>query len=367
MRVLLISFSTNSDLQSYMYNLNLYFDKLGIDCTTIGSNDMKVNIAIQKNNILIDTPERPTINFKSLILFLKNFKRIISEIKEKKPDIIHFTSKHIWNYPLIKYLKVLKKLGKKSYKVVHTIHDPVGHKGEKIQKQVYYYYKIINSNVDGVILHSKNSENDYLNNYKFINKYCVTQLGEYKLKEYKNLNFNKKVLVFGRLNAYKGLEYLPLIADELIKLDSEITINVYGKCSDDISNELINEIIKRKNIDFNNRFIMEEEVELLFDNTDITLITYTSISQSGVIPLSFVNSRPIVAFGIHGITEFINNKNSIIIEPFEVKKMAKNIYEILNNKNKLKKLSLGAWSSANEKYNIQNMGNEIYAFYKIIS
>lgn len=358
MKVLLISFTTNPDLQSYLYNLYEYLKNNNVECHTIGSKDVKVSVKLDVNNILLDTTEKPDISLNSIKLLMKNLGKIISVINNIKPDIIHFISSHTWNFLILLYLR----LSGTSSKILHTIHDPVGHDREKVQKKVILYNKIVNWLLDSVVLHSYNSYEKYVNNY-VPKKPAVIPLGEFKEKNFIEPRYTKKALIFGRLNAYKGLEYIPEIADQLYKLDKDIIISVYGKISEDIDEDLINCIRVKNNIELVDRFIGEKELEELLYEHDVVLITYTSISQSGVIALSMVNSKPIIAFNIEGMEEFVNSQCAVLIDDFNTSEFANAVYQLLNDNERLLTMSKEAWNLSKEKYTIERMGNELLNYY----
>ncbi|KLO22760.1 glycosyltransferase family 4 protein [Marinitoga sp. 1155] len=358
MRILLISFSTNPDLQQYLYNLYKYYRSENKEVFTLGSNDIKINTIMDKYNYIIKTPERPTINTESFVLFFKNISKIKMIMKRIKPNIVHFISKHVWNYFFIKLFFRYPDIY-----FLHTIHDPIGHMEEKIRKKVIFYYKTINKIVDGVVFHSYNSFEDYKNNYNLIRKNIIIPLGIFKSKEYQKNRNNKKVIIFGRLNPYKGLEFIPKLSDELLKLDKKIEINIYGKVAPEINKNLIQKIKRKKNIRFYSGFVSEDKVDELFMNHDITLITHKSISQSGIIVKSYLNSRPVIAFNVKGMSEFVNKKTGELVEPFNIKNYANKIYKLLNNKNILDYKSFNAWKYSKSNFNVEIMARNLYHFY----
>jgi len=254
------------------------------------------------------------------------------------------------------------RLSRTNTKILHTIHDPLGHDGEKVQKKVILYNKVINQLIDSVILHSFNSYKKYVNNY-IIRKPIVIPLGEFKEKKFIEPRYTKKALIFGRLNAYKGLEYVPEIADRLYKLDKDIIISIYGEISKDISEDLINSIKTKNNIELVDRFIDEKELENLLHHHDVVLITYTSITQSGVIALSMVNSKPIIAFNIEGMKEFVNSQCALLIDDFNTSEFANAVCKLINDRERLLTMSKEAWNLSRERYTIEKMGNELLNYY----
>lgn len=363
LRVAFISFSNNPDLQYYLYNSAKYVNEIGHEAITIGSNNVKVSTNLGQINYLLNVPERPGVSFDTIKNYRQAQAKVKSIITEFKPNVIHFISKHTWNYFMIMMIRKTNR----NIKIVHTMHDPIGHNGEKAQKKVVLYNKIIKNRVDGIVVHSNISYR------QAVQKLCVKSpivkapLGEMEWLNYEKSRRTKNVLIFGRLNAYKGLEYIPKISSSLYSFDKSIRIVIAGKFSKDIDQKLIKDIKQCENVILYNRFIPEDDVEELFFNSDLVLITHTSISQSGVLLESYRHSRPVVAFDIEGVEEFIiNSKTGLLVNKFDIEKYAEQIYRTINSENMLDTLSINAHKYGRELFSTEKMCKDFVEFYQSI-
>lgn len=337
MNIMLISFSKLPIYKNAIFVQTNELSKF-VNAFCLCANNVECRENSNVEFLEVDVPGSPNPSMKSMSLFNKQKKKIIDFIKEKNIDYIYFISKHTWNFFLIKSIKKLK------IKIIHAFHDPVGHNGDKVSKSVLLYNKIVVKNINHAIVFSDGSYDDFV---KYLKPKCkVNQLPFIQIKwpEYKETNFEKKnILFFGRLNKYKGIEFIPNLAKEVYKLDPSIKFIVAGKKSGDVDESVLNDMKALPNIELNNEFIPDKQIEQLFDSSLFCILPYKSITQSGVLIDAYSRSKTICAFDIKGISQFANSGNAILIKPFDLEEMAKQIVFYANNKELLNEKSKKAW------------------------
>ena len=175
--------------------------------------------------LYVKVPNNPKPSLGSLKLFHSQVKKILDFIKKKEITDVYFVNKHIWNYLLMRRLP-------KKINVFHAIHDPLGHSGDRVSKGVYYYNKLIIKKTKGVFVFSEKSMLEVKNNFK-IKGFCQQiPFVQTKWPQYKPLNeIKNSILFFGRLNPYKGIEFLPNICKKLYELNPSIKVVIAGKKS----------------------------------------------------------------------------------------------------------------------------------------
>lgn len=360
MRVLLISFS---NLPVYANSLVIQKKYLSESVETYGLGSNKFDNLYLKNKedftfLTVNTSLTPRPSFESFKIWKKEKSKIINFIKVNKITHIYFINKHIWNLFLIASIQNL------NIKFYHCLHDPIGHNGDKISKGVLYYNKVLIHYLDGIVVLSDNSYNDTKNYLKPKCNIVKLPLIQTEWLPFTNLrNFNT-VLFFGRLNNYKGLDYVPLLADEMFKLDPTIQIIVAGKKSDDLDESVLTNLSNRPNIKLYEGFVDESKLDDYYFESSMVLIPYKSITQSGIIVDSYNHSRTIACFNIKGIEEFITNENAIIIDNFDYKLMAKKIVETLHNKEELEKLSKASYELGKKLYSPEVWKEKFIEFLK---
>ncbi|MDU1312961.1 MAG: glycosyltransferase family 4 protein [Clostridium septicum] len=363
-KILVISFSNLPNFQSNLYNTYKNIKDLGNEVYTIGSEKIRgTGINLEKNNYIYKLSENPMPTLKSIKLMMNSLEEITKKIEEINPKYIHFISKHTWNYFLIK--KIKKRL--KNSQIIHSFHDPIGHTGEIRRYGVILYNKLIGQNVDSIIVHSDKSK---METEKYIKPKCNVYkiaLGEMQWNEFvPNKEVKKNILVFGRINPYKGCDLIPYIAEELKKRNSDIKITIAGKTSKDLSEDVINKIQECENVKFINKFIDDNELSNYFYESDMVLITYRSITQSSVILQAYRHSKPIIAFNIDGIAEFLEeSKTALLSEPFNIEYYVDNILHLYDNLEELNKCSYEAWEFGKNNFSNGVMVKELLEIYKI--
>ncbi len=358
MNVMLVSFPHLPVCRNLMYIAYKNLKKLGVNVKTLGPEPIDGAVDNFENIVLNNSVESgmSIIGMLKMPLYVI---RSVNIIRKNKPDVIHFLHKHIWNYPIILYCKRFLK----NTKIVHSIHDPIGHEGDKVQNGVRLYNSKIVKVADGLVVHSKNAYNQLIENYCIGCKVFKVNLSINDAMPFKKKVLNKNLLFFGRVNKYKGCDMLPQLAEELYRLDNEIVINVMGRAADDIDQELIRKINECVNIKWDNRFFDDSEIDDVFDNISIVLIMYNHISQSGVICDAFNRSVPVVAFDIDGMREFVNEKNACLIKPFDIKKYAEAIVNLLNDNEKWNNMCYEAWKNGNKMYSGKSMAEGFVDLY----
>lgn len=357
MKILLISFSHYPTLQNYLYLLKSNLTKNKIEVFSLGNKKISTTYDILDNSFFVECIDNASPTRSNIQLFFKQYKKICSIIDKIDPDAILFTSKHIWNFMLMSYMKKKKK------RIFHVFHDPIGHTGTNVSKGVVIYNKIISKYLSGIIVHSDISLN---NTIKYIKPKCRVKkvpLGEKKWLTYiKPDKLKNKLLIFGRISTYKGCEFIPVLAEELINQNLDCKIVVAGKALDDVDENLISRISKYRNIEFRNEFIPEHELDEYFYSTDASLILHKSISQSGVIIDAYRHGHPIICFDIDGISEFINKDTALVAPRFDINILVKNIKDLYNNFEKYREMSINAYNYGESIFSKDKMADMIFTF-----
>lgn len=361
-RILLISFSELPTMQRYLYLLYSELSGLGQEVFTIGSKNVAIDVLLEKNNYLVETPESPKPTVASFVKMMKTMSGLSEMIVEMKPDIIHFVSTHTWNYFLLSRIsRVLP-----SAKRVHTFHDPVGHEGDSVQKGVVLYHRLALRKLDCVMVHSDVAKRQTVDELRPKCPVFQAPLGVTAWFERRPLPEKaKEVLIFGRLNAYKGVRYYPAILDAIHSINPDIHVTIAGRAAKEIDKSLLLEVSSRPNCTLRNEFIPEDDIDDLFNSASLVLVPYLSITQSGVILDAYCRSRSVVAFDIPGISEYVPDADSRV-PAFECNALARRACERLSSPDLLKRKSEAAWLYGKKHFTPQSMAKAILFAYRQI-
>lgn len=369
------------DPQSYS-NLELYDKNLlkNIDCKEkilLGNNKFK-------DKVITDFKFKTLYNYSDKKHIFKFFSYLISQIKllfilkNNQPDIIHI---QWFRLPILDYflLKTIKKLLPKS-KIVFTAHNVLPHNtGNKYKK---IYNKIYNL-VDGIIVHTNRSKEEIIDGFNIssdkINviphgllklNYDENNTNEIKNEFYENNNLDDKIVLgfIGSIRKNKGIELLLDLweENEFLNSNEDIILLIAGSCKNDQLKNRIEEISNYNNVITDIRFLPLDNFAAYMKVTDVILLPYFNISQSGVLLSVLAEKKPVLVSDRGGLTDpFEIGKTGWIIEPTK-SNLKDCLKKIINNKNEIRKIKNDdeLWTKVQQYYSWEDIGKKTTAFYE---
>ena len=250
-------------------------------------------------------------------------------IRKGKFDLIHtdllFTSDFKWLYRCGCF--------------VTTIHDPFPHSGEEWNYNKAKYLNAIHKS-KGIVLLNENQKARFMEKYGVQeSKILTNKLGIYDViaslhsTSISKCSDTNKILFFGRIAPYKGIEYLCRAMKKVRESIPGATLIVAGggKYYFDIS-----EYQNTGYIQFLNHYIGVEELSELLYEASISVCPYTDATQSGVIMTSFAMGKPVIASNVGGLAEVIDNgRTGLLVKPRDVDSLATAIIKLLNDRKML--------------------------------
>ena len=265
---------------------------------------------------------------------IKNFKLSIEFSKTLKDyDLVHLNGQNGAN-PQLQFL--LRKLPR-----VFTIHDFVGHSGEK-KKSTVYLNKLSLYLKNRIIFQNKANYSEMFEKYSRLrNKFYYIPFGPLNVYNAFSLpafpTNHKTILFFGRISQYKGIEYLidaTKIASNYIE-SLKVVIAGAGKYHFDITG-----IKKDKTFEIINRYIPNNELAELIQNCLFVICPYTDATQSGVVMTAYAFNKPVIATNVGGLAEVIkNNVTGKLIPPKDPLSLAEAMIELIKNPDKIAEMS----------------------------
>ncbi|BAG83765.1 glycosyltransferase [Candidatus Azobacteroides pseudotrichonymphae] len=260
-----------------------------------------------------------------------SYQKTSQNIEKFHPDILVIT---YWiSFLALSYGYIARYLRNKT-KIILLLHNAISHEPNFFDKSITRW--LFNQS-DGFIIMSEVVKNDLLT-LKPHASYCLSphpiynHFGE-KIKQNiarKALNLlpNKKTLLFfGLVRDYKGLD---LLIDALSLLDESYQLIIAGEFYSSFEKYQlqINASNARNRIQVLNKYIGDKEVSLLFSATDILVIPYKSVTQSGVISIAYHFEIPIVATDVGNLREIIEKSDTGIICQAQANDLAHGIEKI---------------------------------------
>lgn len=256
--------------------------------------------------------------------------RLLRQIIDFQPDVIHFQGCHIWFSLALPWLKL------KGHHIVTTFHDVKPHHGENHLLMALFMPTLFLARKysDLIFVHGRKLK-EQLTEYYPANKICIIPIGEHNvapLKKYaKGLKEEKNsVLFFGRIHQYKGLEYLiraePLITKEVPGV--KIVIAGRGESFEKYQRLMVN----RENFIVHNHFIGFEQAAELFEKCTLVVLPYTDASQSGVVPVAYAFKKPVVVTNVGSLPEIVDDgKTGYVVTAGDEVALAKAVVRLLKD------------------------------------
>jgi glycosyltransferase involved in cell wall biosynthesis len=251
-------------------------------------------------------------------------------LRKEQFQVIHL----IGTSPFMFFLYVF--LGKKV--TAYTLHEVTNHETSTPIITRLILNKLIKQNTTNIIVHSHISKERLLkyadseSSSKLSNRIHVINFGLFETyKSQEDTEFvtkkEKMLLFFGRITAYKGVDYLVAAFKKLRSVDPDVELTIAG------NGELNPEIKEIAGITVINRILSNEDIVKLNKMANIVICPYTTASQSGIPMVSYLFENPIIATNIGALPEIIEHmKTGLIIPPKDSDALFEAIKMILRNK-----------------------------------
>lgn len=281
------------------------------------------DLSLKSYNLFSGTTNKDLTKINKAITYWKAWKKIYTICKNEKVDVLHVQWFILSPIDFL-YINRIKKLG---IKIIVTVHDilPFNKKiyDFKSHKKIYdladYIIVQAKPNVDIINEMFKNISNKvrYIPHGNFIDH--VNIISKSKARELLNISNDLKVILFfGQIKKVKGLDILIKAFNELIKENNKnLLLLIAGKVwEDDFSNykSLIEKVDKEK-IRCDIKYITDEEISWYYCASDINVLPYREVYQSGVVHLACAYEKAVIATNVGSFPEvIINEETGILIE-----------------------------------------------------
>ncbi len=246
-----------------------------------------------------------------------------------------------------------------SLKFSYNLMDHIFVHTEKMREQLIKEFKVTDSKIT-IIPHG------------ILNTIPDTGLKKAEARNRLQLNIQEKVLLFfGYIAPYKGLEHLIRALDYLRRADGSFRLIIAGEIKDcqaywEKIESLMEELALEKFVIKHIRHIPDNEVELFFKSSDVLVLPYKFIFQSGVPFLSYSFGVPVIATDVGSLREVIvEGKTGLICQKDDPVDLADKIRvffgsELYGNlEENMKKIK----RHGNERYSWDGIGATIHGVY----
>jgi glycosyltransferase involved in cell wall biosynthesis len=252
--------------------------------------------------------------------------RLRRAIGRFRPDVVHVQHVHMW-FSL--WLPTLRR-----YPLVITVHDPVHHVGDAEsartpQRLVHWTYR----RADELITHAEQLKSVLVDDVHLpasriavIPHVAISAAGP----DNEFAEQGKRLLFFGRIWEYKGLEYLiraePLISAQV----PDVQIVIAGRGED--FEKYRRMMVHPDRFVIDNERIPDERVAQHFSEASVVVLPYIDASQSGVVPVAYSFGRPVVATSVGGLPSVVEDGvTGLLVPPRDERALADALVRLLED------------------------------------
>jgi glycosyltransferase involved in cell wall biosynthesis len=292
-------------------------------------------------NVIFQYEELKETSFKNTLHWIKSLAANKSILKAEL-TIIESLSIADW------YL-LLRIRNKKLY---HIVHDPVAHTGEgrkrlDIMRNIYFKY------FNKFILYSNYATELFAHHYRAYADKVITL----KTPIYSNLKIehkpeshpSKRVLFFGRISPYKGVELFYSAAEKLSQEFNDVVFTIAGKCQDNYVPGFLNKTLPH-NIEVINQFIDQETLADLMSTSAFCVLPYLDATQSGVVMTCYAYTLPVLVSDCPGLLEYCFDPTDFAFKNGDLDELTTKISTLLERPERL-----SAYQSKIDTYSNMNV------------
>jgi glycosyltransferase involved in cell wall biosynthesis len=276
-----------------------------------------------------------------------NWFRIFRILKREKQSVCYIISAHPLNPVAILLAQLVGRINGNKVRIISHIHDVFPHKGTKNGFIIDLFQKWQIRLSDKITVYGETLRRNIILRYGLLPKdvlavsHGVNRTGESKMEVDE---YGRKYISFlGRIEHYKGIDVFLELAKCLERQDVIFFIGGMGELS-----PYADKLKGLANLRVENRFLSDEEMDIIMKMSYAVVLPYKDASQSGVIPIAYYNHCPVVCTNVGGLSEAVSQgETGYVFEPHDIEGMAKALDTLIDDKDLREK-----------------MGNACYDYYK---
>ena len=286
-------------------------------------------------------------------------------------NLIHVHWLYIFPHRLVMkfFTRLIRLLG---VKVVWEVHNILPHGWREIDRKISREFLV---NADGLILHSRQDLERIRESLgvdpgqpyivvphgNFIGSYR-NGIGREAARHRLQIDAVEKVLLcFGFIRKNRGYDCL---LDAMERVEN-IALIIAGRIEDkDVYQKIVRRAKDNPRVRLFTGWIPDDDIQVYFNACDVVVLPYTEITTSGVVPLAYSFSRPVITTSIGGMTEIVSEETGKLVPPGDADRLAQAIQEIFGED--YEKMGKFAYRFAEEKLSWERNIESMMGLYEMV-
>jgi glycosyltransferase involved in cell wall biosynthesis len=253
---------------------------------------------------------------------------LVRQIRAFNPDVIHLQLGHLWfNLLALPFLR--------RFPLVLTVHDSVIHVGDAAtSKTPQWVYDRACFRARERIVHAPQVKESLITRLGIpaetvhIIPYVI--VGDVDDTVAQHVKEEPRVLFFGRIWPYKGLDYL-IRAEPLITSKAPQTKIVIAGTGEDFE-RYRQMMVNPENFIVINEYVSDEKRAELFRQASVVVLPYIEASQSFIISIAYRFGKPVVATRVGGLPEMVDDgRTGFLIPTRDVDALANAVVRLMQD------------------------------------
>ena len=241
---------------------------------------------------------------------LLNYLYLVIYVFLKRPSFVHFQWLPFLEVVSVEriFLRLIKFFSPKS-KIWLTVHNIYPHNSnEKSRKRYKSRFAQIEEFFDLFILHLQSSKLDFCKEFEIDESRCkVFPHGVFEPENLKITPHERdeklRLVMYGNQSYYKGTDILiDAIALLPKEIQEKVSTTIVGKTSDDYL-KLLQKKVESLDVHVIPEYVSDDELNQFILDSDVIVLPYREISQSGVLLLALYFERPIICSDLPSFRE----------------------------------------------------------------
>jgi starch synthase len=288
-------------------------------------------------------------------------RRLARDVAALRPDVVHIQEVYPWFDLQAPWLARRAAL-------VDTVHDVERHPGHQQAKRVPFIRRRARQAADRLIVHGQalkrmmvegeGTPPDKVHVIPHGNFLHYLTWGDPAVQEE-----DHTVLFFGRIWAYKGLEYL-IRAEPLISRavpDLKVVIGGQGEEFDRYRALMAHP----ERFEVHNEFVDRDESADLFRRASVVVLPYIEASQSGVLAFAYTFGKPVIVTDVGSLPEAVDEgETGLIVPPRDEAALAEAVVSVLTDPDRRRTMGCKAYEKATTELSWETLAQQTLRVYE---